>query len=197
MKQQRIVNLYKECIDNISEVIDYEPKFVMGEGNYDARVLLIGEAPGAQEEELGRPFVGKAGKNLDHFLETIGLERQDLFITNVVKIRPFKFSEKTGNKINRTPNTAEINYFRQFLHREIDIIQPEFIVTLGNIPLKGIYPEVVTIGNVHGIQINVSVLDRIYKLIPLYHPASVIYKRELVDVYEEDLKKLSQFISEE
>ena len=94
----------------------YEQKYsdrrlVFGEGDENAKVMLVGEAPGGEEEKQGRPFVGKAGKNLDEFIELAGLLRSELYITNVVKFRPTGVSKKTGRPINRTPNKSEIDDF--------------------------------------------------------------------------------------
>lgn len=83
-------------------------KVVFGEGSINAKIMLIGEAPGEREEEMQRPFVGQAGKNLDEFLDILGLSRNEIYITNVVKIRPFKINEKTKRKSNRPPNSFEI-----------------------------------------------------------------------------------------
>lgn len=89
-------------------------KLVFGEGKTDGGVMLIGEAPGGEEEKMGRPFVGKAGKNLDEFIELAGLKREDLYITNVVKFRPTSISEKTGRNVNRTPSRERNRGFCAF-----------------------------------------------------------------------------------
>ena len=100
----------------------YEQKYldrrlVFGEGDENAKVMLVGEAPGGEEEKQGRPFVGKAGKNLDEFIELAGLLRSELYITNVVKFRPTGVSKKTGRPINRTPNKSEIRLSASFKRR--------------------------------------------------------------------------------
>ncbi|WZL73181.1 uracil-DNA glycosylase [Clostridiaceae bacterium 35-E11] len=171
-----------------------EEPMVFGEGNPDAQILLIGEAPGAKEVELEKPFVGQAGKNLDEFLAALKLEREDIYITNVVKIRPYKVNEKTGRKSNRPPNKAEIEQYAKYLYKEIQIIQPKIIVTLGNVPLKTILKDdKATIGEKHGVPI----MQEGYIVFPLYHPASIIYRRELKETYQEDLLKLKVFMEEE
>ncbi|MBE5809032.1 MAG: uracil-DNA glycosylase, partial [Clostridiales bacterium] len=111
--------------------------FVPGEGNVRARVALVGEAPGAQEALQGRPFVGKAGRNLDMFLTLAGLERDDMYVTNAVKFRPTRLS-KSGNRVNRPPTRAEIEAFRPWLMEELQIVSPEWVVTMGNVPLQAV-----------------------------------------------------------
>lgn len=166
-------------------------KIVYGEGKSDSpEIMLVGEAPGANEEKQGRPFVGSAGKNLNEFLEMINLKRENIFISNVVKIRPFKISEKSGKPINRPPNSDELDFFIPYLLKEIKDISPKIIVTLGNTPLKAIYDKNTNIGDVHGKALNC----KDYTLFPLYHPASIIYNRELKEVYRQDVLALAEYI---
>ena len=97
-----------------------DKKLVFGEGNTDRPlIMMIGEAPGGDEEKLGRPFVGKAGKNLNEFLDIVGLKREDIYISNVVKLRPVNISPKTGKPVNRPPKKDEIEFFLPFLKEEI------------------------------------------------------------------------------
>ena len=164
-------------------------KLVFGEGPAHAPVMLIGEAPGANEELEGRPFVGKAGKNLDEFLALAGLERGQLYIGNTVKIRPYRVSE-AGNKVNRTPDAKEIGWFLPWLLREIELVGPAWIVTLGNTPLQALMGKGTVIGNVHGRVLEFG--GR--RLVPLYHPASLIYNHSLRDVYEQDVRALGEAV---
>ncbi len=165
---------------------------VFGEGKEKAPVLaLIGEAPGENEVLEGRPFVGKAGKNLNEFLDVLQLDRKDIYVTNVVKIRPFELG-KTGRTKNRPPNKEELLLFEPFLKKELSYVQPKCLVSLGNVPLKALYEDKkITIGQVHG-KVLQSVLH--IPLFALYHPASIIYRRELKEVYMEDLKQLSNYL---
>lgn len=170
-----------------------ERKFVGGEGDTHASLVLIGEAPGGEEEKQGKPFVGKAGKNLSEFLELLSLKREDIYITNVVKLRPFKVNERTGRVSNRPPNKAEVEFFKPFLYRELDIINPEIVVTLGNFALKAATGDnKLVIGEVHGRKI----LKNGRCLFPLYHPASIIYNRGLKEVYINDVLKLKEILTE-
>ena len=169
---------------------EYMP-VVMGEGDNRAELFMIGEAPGKMEIEKGRPFVGAAGKNLDEFLEFVGLERKDIYITNAVKFRPVKKSPDTGRLSNRAPAKKEIELFRPLLMDEIDLVGPSLIITLGNTPLFSLAGKDIKIGAVHGKLMEFEG-KRLY---PLYHPASIIYRRELRDVYMEDLTNLKKLLA--
>ena len=176
----------------IAEVCAGEKRvLVHGEGDPGARVMLIGEAPGEQETLKRRPFVGKAGKNLDEFLELAGLDRSQLYVTNTVKFRPTKISP-AGNIVNRPPTREEIGLFLPWLKREIALVRPEVIVTLGNVPLKALLGQKAVIGALHG-QLREADGWRIY---PIYHPASLIYTPALRPTYAEDLRKLADWLRE-
>ena len=165
-----------------------EEALVFGEGPVNPVLMLIGEAPGEQETRMGRPFVGKAGKNLDHFLELAGLTRAEIYISNAVKIRPTKVG-KTGRLSNRPPTKDEIALFRPWLMREIREVSPKVIATLGNVPLGAVLGKNVPIGQVHGQMIEAG--EAGLPLFALYHPASLIYNRALTAVYEADVRTLA------
>lgn len=167
-------------------------QLVMGGGALSARLLLIGEAPGRDEVQQGRPFVGAAGKQLTAFLEGAGLERDEVYITNAIKYRLCRLNPKTGRLVNRPAKTEEISKNRVYLYREIDILNPEWIVTLGNVPLKALCPDAAPISQVHGRLSKVNILGKDYLHFPLYHPASVIYRRHLAEDYEKDMKILKK-----
>lgn len=178
----------------ISDRFD-DKDIVFGKGEYNSKIMLIGEAPGAKEVELKAPFVGQAGKYLDEFLDILGIEKKDIYITNTVKYRPTKASKKTGNAINRPPTTKEIKEWRKLLIKEIGIISPEIIVTLGNTPLGAVTGNLKSkITTCHGNIINHNINGVEYKLFPLYHPAAVIYRRNLKEVYIKDLNKLKELL---
>ena len=166
-----------------------ENALVFGEGPQRPRLMLIGEAPGEQETLQGRPFVGKAGQNLDHFLALAGLCREEIYISNAVKLRPTK-TGKTGRLSNRPPTKDEIALFRPWLLREIAEVAPQMIATLGNVPLRAVTGRSLTIGEVHGQVIDAG--ETGLPLFALYHPASLIYNRALSDVYEQDVRALAQ-----
>ena len=172
-----------------------ENALVFGEGPLHPKLMLIGEAPGEQETLMGRPFVGKAGKNLDRFLELAGMRREEIYISNAVKIRPTK-TGKTGRISNRPPTKEEIALFRPWLLREIDLVAPQVIATLGNVPLFAVTGDRrLTIGEAHGRVMEAGETGR--RLFALYHPASLIYNRALEPVYEQDVRALAAWIAQD
>ncbi len=182
--------LYDEMKEKAAKVFP-ERKFIPGEGSLKTRLVLIGEAPGGEEEKQGKPFVGKAGQNLSEFLNILGLERKNIYITNVVKLRPTKINPKTGRASNRPPNRAEVDFFTPYLLKELEIISPEYVVTLGNFALKAVTGDKkAVIGELHGKELQ----REGYILFPLYHPASVIYNRGLKETYIRDVEKLRDIL---
>ena len=190
LKEEKMKALNKKILDAYPN-----EEIVLGRGNLNSPIVLIGEAPGRKEVELKEPFVGQAGKNLDEFLEALELEKEDIYITNSVKYRPTKVNPKTGRLSNRTPTVKEIEAFRNYLFEEIDIIKPKIIVTLGNTSLKALFKENIKIGDVHGKLISVDIKDNKYNIFPLYHPAAIIYNRSLKEIYLNDLQNLKREIS--
>ena len=189
-KQDRLNELYQEYRNEFEG-----EEIVLDWGNIDTRILLIGEAPGKDEVKLSKPFVGAAGKNLNKFLEAIGLIRDDIFVTNSIKYRLSKINPKSGRKIKRPPTKDDIEKNKKYILKEIEIISPEIIVTLGNVPLKMVSNDKsISIGNVHGELMKVQILNREYSLYPLYHPASILYNASLQDVYMEDVLKLKSIL---
>ncbi len=170
---------------------------VFGEGPDNAPpLLLVGEAPGEQEQKLRRPFVGKAGKNLTEFLDAVALSREDIFITNVVKRRPTRISS-AGRVVNRPPNREELKAFTPFLLEEIGLVCPGAVVTLGNVPLQALMGEKTVIGDCHGTWQRVTLPNgQSFPLFPLYHPAAVIYNRSLTEVYRRDVQTLYDTMKE-
>lgn len=161
---------------------------VFGEGAPGAGIALIGEAPGEQETVQGRPFVGKAGKNLDEFLKKTGFDRSQMYVTNVVKFRPTKVSA-AGRQVNRPPTREEVALFLPWLKRELALVNPDCVVTLGNTALQALLGRGVVIGDVHGAFKRAE--GRL--IFPLYHPASLIYNRALAPAYERDLALLAEW----
>ena len=151
-------------------------QLVMGEGSLRAKYLFVGEAPGKNEDKSGRPFVGAAGKKLEHFLSSVGLRREDVYITNIVKYRPPK---------NRDPLPEEKQEFLPYLKREIALVNPNVIVPLGRHAMNQFLPDAV-ISEAHG---QVFKFDK-YKVFPLYHPAALIYNKNLNKEMEKDFRNL-------
>jgi len=170
------------------------PVFGVGETNAD--VLLIGEAPGAEETKAGCPFVGKAGKQLDELLQNASIDRNKLFVTNVVKYRPVVRSVRTTK--NRTPSRKEIAAGLSLLEKEITIVSPRVIVTLGNAPLYAILTladqPIQTIGEMHGKAFPICIKHKDYTLFALYHPASGIYNRSLLPIMAVDTVQLGEHL---
>jgi DNA polymerase len=172
-------------------------EIVTGDGNPDSSLLLIGEAPGKDEVAQAKPFVGMAGKNLAQFLDVLGLNREGIYITNAIKHRLSKTNPDTGRVSNRPATKEEIDQNRKYIIEEIDIINPKYIVTLGNVPLRSVLRDhKASIGQRHGSINNVDVKDKEYKLYPLYHPASIIYNAALKDVYLKDIENLRQILNQ-
>lgn len=170
---------------------------VMGEGSASPALMLIGEAPGAEEAKLGRPFVGKAGRQLDELLALSKIGREGIYITNAVKYRPVTHT-KTGMK-NRTPGRAEVKQCLPVLREEIALLKPMVIATLGNTPLYALRLlcalEAGTVGDMHGKAYALEADGHAFYLFPLYHPASVIYNRQLLPVLKADLIALGQAVN--
>ena len=191
----------KRCSEFFEALWPAEEKtLVFGEGQaVRPPIMLIGEAPGEQETLQGRPFVGKAGKNLNAFLDVVGLERENIYITNVVKVRPTRISDK-GRVSNRPPNREELLLFTPYLYDEILLVQPRLIVTLGNVALQSLMGRDTVIGSVHGREQQVSLkwqgAEHPLRMVPLYHPASVIYNRSLNEVYQQDLLRLKDILEQ-
>lgn len=150
---------------------------VPGEGNPDAKIMMIGEAPGQQEDLTGRPFVGMSGSMMVRVMtETIGLQREDVFITNIVKFRPPE---------NRDPTPEEIEACRDWLDRQIKIIAPKIIVTLGRFSMGKFIPGV-TISRVHGEAKNYGP----YIIFPMFHPAAALRGTGTMNQFKDDFRKL-------
>ncbi len=176
--------LYEFRIEN-----NYLP--VVGEGSSDADIMFVGEAPGKNEAKTGKPFCGRSGKLLDELLSSIELPREFIYITSIVKDRPPK---------NRDPKPEEIEVYAPFLDRQIEIIRPKVIATLGRFGMEyimkryGLQDEVKAIGKIHG-QIFETLIDGIkVKVIPLYHPAFALYNSSYKHDLIEDFKTLKLII---
>ncbi len=162
---------------------------VPGEGNPDAQLMFIGEAPGAQEDKLGRPFVGASGKFLEEMLQSIGMSREDVYITNIVKFRPPN---------NRDPFADEIEACLPYLVKQIEIIQPKLVIFLGRHSLNVFFPEL-RISQAHGqpvkrvITIGGQKIEQVF--LPLYHPAAALYNGSMREVLQEDFTKIPKILA--
>lgn len=158
---------------------------VIGEGNHDAKLMFIGEAPGKNEAATGRPFCGASGKVLDELLSHVGVDRKDVYITNVVKDRPTN---------NRDPRPDEIALYAPFLDRQIEIINPRVIATLGRFSMEyimkkfGLEDRLQSISKIHGQAF--EVLNKELVIVPLYHPAVAVYNRNMIKELKKDFEVL-------
>lgn len=175
-KQARLQQLRDEIIekDICPKLASQATNLVMGDGNTDAEIVFIGEAPGKNEDEQGLPFVGAAGKFLNEMLAQAGMERSDVYITNIVKYRPPN---------NRDPLPDEKRVFWPYLLRQLEIIDPKVVITLGRHSMEYFLPEA-KISQIHGHAVRKKVTShdgRTFEwlIMPLYHPAAALYNGSL------------------
>ena len=159
---------------------------VFGAGNADAQLMFVGEAPGASEDEQGLPFVGRAGKLLDQLLSEIGMERAEVFVCNTLKCRP------PGN---RDPLPIEIENCRDYLLRQVELIQPTVICTLGNFSTKLLRGDSTGITRLHGQAEVLAIGSRAVRLYPIYHPAAALYTPRMLETLREDFARLPELLS--
>lgn len=187
-KRRQLQQLADEIIEqNICpELAEQATQLVMGSGNENADIVLIGEAPGKKEDEMGVPFVGAAGKFLDGLLAGANLQRDDVYITNIVKYRPPN---------NRDPSKAEKAAFLPYLLRQLEIIQPRVVVTLGRHSMEYFLPDA-TIGDVHGMVVKSADSGLAWDLVPLYHPAAALYNGGLRQTLHDDFAAVTEVASQ-
>ncbi|MBU3902604.1 MAG: uracil-DNA glycosylase [Candidatus Thermoplasmatota archaeon] len=161
---------------------------VFGEGNNNAEIMFVGEAPGFNEDKTGRPFCGKAGKILDELLCSVNIKREEVFISNILKCRPPN---------NRNPRDEEINACAPYLDQQIDIIKPKTICCLGNFAAGyimkkfGLKNRIQGISRLHGqVFLHNSIFGKL-RIIPFYHPAAAVYNPNMLEVLREDFRVLS------
>ena len=156
---------------------------VCGFGNEESDIVFVGEAPGLNEDKLGQPFVGAAGKLLTELLAGIGIKRDDVYILNVLKCRP---------PANRSPLPGEIELCRPFLDRQLKLIKPRAVCTMGNFATRALLGEEVYISKVRGTPVKMGK----FTVFPLYHPAAALHRGNMREPMEEDFKKLKMFLEE-
>ncbi|HUA73757.1 MAG TPA: uracil-DNA glycosylase [Solirubrobacteraceae bacterium] len=159
---------------------------VFGAGNANADLMFVGEAPGASEDEQGVPFVGRAGKLLSTLLEEVGLKRDDVFIANVLKCRP------PGN---RDPLPVEIDNCQGYLRRQVELIQPTVICTLGNFSTKLLRGDPTGITRLHGQPEVLALGRRAVRLYPIFHPAAALYTPRMLETLREDFMRLPDLLA--
>jgi len=193
MGKEGLMRKLEERIRNCQKcpLAQFRTNAVPGAGSYDAKVMFVGEAPGYWEDQKGLPFVGRAGKVLDELFAGIGLSRDEVYITNIVKCRPPE---------NRDPTEEEIRACAPYLDRQIDIIRPKVIVPLGRHSMRyilekfGFKPE--PISKIHGKTFEARTLFGKITIMPTYHPAAALYRPPIREELEKDFAKLAKILKE-
>jgi DNA polymerase len=187
-RREALVDLYQEVRGcTRCPLHEGRTKVVFGAGNADADLMFVGEAPGQQEDLQGLPFVGRAGKLLDQLLGEVGLERADVFITNVLKSRP------PGN---RDPQLEEIDACKPYLHKQVELIEPRVICTLGNFATKLLTRSQRGITSVHGRPQVHELGGRAVRVFPIYHPAAALRSTKTLEELREDFTRLPALLEE-
>lgn len=185
MKETIIKDLYKDCSALITEKTQEIHRLVLGSGNYDSDIIIVVEAPSAYEEEIGQPFVGKSAQVFNELLMGLNLKREDVYVTHLIKYRPYKVNQKTGRIINRSVKKDEITFFHDYLKDEINIIEPKIIITLGNIPLRTIMEDnSLSIKKEHGKVRKKYIKDVEYRVFPIFHPSAINTKEDNQEDFE-------------
>jgi DNA polymerase len=156
---------------------------VFSDGNKDAKVMIVGEAPGRTEDKLQKPFVGRAGKLLDSLLESINLNRSKVYITNVVNYRPDK---------NRKPTTEEINEFKKLLFKHIEIISPKCILLLGATAASAVLNHIGPLSEVRGKWKNIKIINSYFDILITFHPAFLLRQHDKKKIFIKDLLKFKK-----
>lgn len=185
-KQAQLDRVKQEIIDkNICpELAAQATNLVMGDGNINAEIVFIGEAPGKNEDEQGLPFVGAAGKFLNEMLGEAGMQRSDVYITNIVKYRPPN---------NRDPLPEEKKAFWPYLLKQLQIIQPKVVITLGRHSMEYFLPDM-RISAIHGQPKRIQFGDEKLVIIPLYHPAAALYNGSMRQTLIDDFVRVPEII---
>lgn len=187
-RREALKEVYEQaqsCV-RCAELARTRKSVVFGAGNADADLMFVGEAPGASEDQQGLPFVGAAGKLLEKLLGEIGLSRTDVFIGNVLKCRP------PGN---RDPQPLEIENCREYLYRQVELIQPRVICTLGNFSTKLLREDPTGITRLHGQPEVLTIGRRAVRLYPIFHPAAALYTPRMLETLREDFQRLPELLA--
>ena len=186
-RRERLKQVYERargCVD--CQLSETRTQVVFGAGNADADLMFIGEAPGADEDRLGLPFVGRAGKLLEQLLGEIGLDRADVFIANTLKCRP------PGN---RDPYPNELEACSGYLHSQVDLIEPKVICTLGNFSTKLLRDDPTGISRLHGRDEIRTIGSRTVRLLPLFHPAAALYTPSNLQTLRDDFARIPELLA--
>lgn len=182
-KQQQLNDLKTKMQQDMSLPLrEQATQLVFGEGSPDAKIYFLGEAPGFYEDRDGRPFIGQAGKLLSQLIESIGLTRPEVYISNIVRFRPPE---------NRDPLPEEIDAFKPYVDEEIMIIDAPIIVTLGRFSMNKFLPDT-KISQVHGQIFDKNLNGKIVKILPMYHPAAALRAGAVMNLLKQDFQKIKQ-----
>ncbi|MHB1808028.1 MAG: uracil-DNA glycosylase [Solirubrobacteraceae bacterium] len=176
----------KDCT-RCPELASTRKSVVFGSGNADADLMFVGEAPGASEDEQGVPFVGQAGRLLDKLLSEIGLARPDVFVANTLKCRPPN---------NRDPLPLELENCREYLYRQVELIEPKVICTLGNFATKLLRGDPTGITRLHGQPELLTLGHRTVRLYPIFHPAAALYTPRMLETLREDFSRIPDLLAQ-
>jgi len=192
-KDQELENIKQKILEKNLPLKDTSKNLVFGKGNPNAKIMFIGEAPGEKEDEGGVPFVGSAGKELDRLLSLIELKIDDVYIANILKYRPPN---------NRNPSIDEIEMHTPYLIEQIKVIEPKIIITLGNYSTKFILSSfdiknmknIPGITSLHGKQNNLTINGINFMVVPLFHPAAMLYNPSLRKILENDFIGIKEIL---
>lgn len=188
VRRERLVEVYREASScTLCPLAETRTKVVFGAGNADADLMFVGEAPGAEEDRQGLPFVGRAGGLLNELLAGIGLRREDVFIANTLLCRP------PGN---RDPQPVELDTCRPYLEAKVELIQPKVIATLGNFATKLITANQTGITRVHGKPQTHTLGERTVRVFPIFHPAAILRNPNQRPMMDADFAALRELLDE-
>ena len=187
-RREELRQAYRDAAacERCPQLVQTRRSVVFGAGNADADLMFIGEAPGQSEDELGLPFVGRAGALLDELLSGIGLDRGDVFITNVLMCRP---------PANRDPHPNEVERCSDWLWRKINLVRPEVVCTLGNFATKLLRDDQTGITRLRGRPEERTLGTLNVRLLPLFHPAAALYTPSNVELLREDFKRIPELLA--
>jgi DNA polymerase len=187
-RRELLKAVYREARDCMRcPLAETRTQVVFGNGHADADLMFVGEAPGANEDRMGLPFVGAAGKLLDQLLGEIGMSREDVFVANTLKCRP---------PDNRDPHPNEIEACNEYLIRQIELIEPTVICTLGNFATKLLRGDTTGISRLHGREETRVIGSRAVRLYPLYHPAAALYTPSTLEALRADFHRIPKLLAQ-
>ncbi len=186
--QLTLKNLKKKILNiNNCKLKESANKIVFGDGNEDSELMIVGEGPGQKEDELGKPFVGDAGKLLDRMLKAISIERENIYITNVVNYRPPN---------NRKPETSEIIRYSEFLREHISIIDPKILILMGSTAMEALFGDKIKISKERGVWKELIINQKTYLTMITFHPAYLLRQPENKKYSWTDLKEIRKKIDQ-